>query len=221
MPGLFITLEGIEGSGKTTQILQISRRLEAMGYPLVTSKEPGGTSLGKEVRKLLLHRQADGTRWCPESEMLLFYADRMQHLDQVVQPALREGKIVLVDRFEDSTRAYQGTLGITEELLHGFSSLLLEKKRPNLTLLLDMDPSLSLKRVAERNASLGSAFLEERYDHESLKFHQAVRERFLDLAKKEPNRIKVIAGDGDPAVILEHIWGFILEALVLHKMSPK
>ena len=106
MAGVFITMEGVEGSGKSTQVQRLARRLEEAGLPLVVSKEPGGTSLGRELRTLLLAPHASGESWCPKAELLLFYADRAQHLATVVRPALAEGKVVLVDRFEDSSWAY-------------------------------------------------------------------------------------------------------------------
>ena len=112
MQGVFITIEGVEGSGKSTQLLHLSERLRRLGLPLVVTKEPGGTALGREIRRLLLEPHGSGETWCSEAELLLFYADRAQHLETVIRPALAAGKIVLVDRFEDSTRAYQGASGV-------------------------------------------------------------------------------------------------------------
>lgn len=110
-----ISMEGVEGAGKSTQLLRLSEHLRRLEVPLVVSKEPGGTALGLEIRKLLLTHHGSGEEWCPDAELLLFYADRAQHLAQVVRPALEAGKVVLLDRYEDSTRAYRGRLGVPEE----------------------------------------------------------------------------------------------------------
>jgi len=190
--GVFITIEGIEGSGKSTQLLRLSERLRHLGLPLVVSKEPGGTSLGRELRRLLLERHASGETWCSEAELLLFYADRAQHLERVIRPSLADGKVVLVDRFEDSTRAYQGASGVSEATLDRLSDLVLRGLRPHLTVMLDMDPEISLQRVEVRNLSLGAEFAETRFDEAELDFHRRVRNRFLAIAQSHPNRVALI-----------------------------
>ena len=192
MQGVFITIEGIEGSGKSTQLLRLSERLRHLGLPLVVSKEPGGTSLGRELRRLLLERHASGETWCSEAELLLFYADRAQHLERVIRPSLADGKVVLVDRFEDSTRAYQGASGVSEATLDRLSDLVLRGLRPHLTVMLDMDPEISLQRVEVRNLSLGAEFAETRFDEAELDFHRRVRNRFLAIAQSHPNRVALI-----------------------------
>jgi dTMP kinase len=190
--GVFITIEGVEGSGKSTQLLRLSERLRRLGLPLVVSKEPGGTPLGRELRRLLLERHASGEAWCPDAELLLFYADRAQHLESVIRPSLAEGKIVLVDRFEDSTRAYQGASGVAESSLDRLSELVLRGLKPHLTVLLDLDPEASLQRVEVRNLALGAEFAETRFDEAELDFHRRVRNRFLVIAQNHPNRVALI-----------------------------
>ncbi|WLT31073.1 dTMP kinase [Geothrix sp. PMB-07] len=192
MQGVFITIEGVEGSGKSTQLLRLSERLRHLELPVVVSKEPGGTALGRELRRLLLERHASGETWCPEAELLLFYADRAQHLETTIRPALAEGKIVLVDRFEDSTRAYQGASGVAESSMDRLNELVLRGLRPHLTVMLDMDPEASLQRVEVRNLALGAEFAETRFDEAELEFHRRVRNRFLAIAQNHPNRVALI-----------------------------
>ena len=192
MQGVFITIEGVEGSGKSTQLLRLSERLRHLGLPVVVSKEPGGTALGRELRRLLLEPHPSAETWCADAELLLFYADRAQHLEQVIRPVLAAGKILLVDRFEDSTRAYQGASGVSEATLDRLSDLVLRGLRPHLTVMLDMDPEISLQRVEVRNLSLGAEFAETRFDEAELDFHRRVRNRFLAIAQSHPNRVALI-----------------------------
>ena len=206
MQGVFITIEGIEGSGKSTQLLRLSERLRHLGLPLVVSKEPGGTSLGRELRRLLLERHASGETWCSEAELLLFYADRAQHLERVIRPSLADGKVVLVDRFEDSTRAYQGASGVSEATLDRLSDLVLRGLRPHLTVMLDMDPEISLQRVEVRNLSLGAEFAETRFDEAELDFHRRVRNRFLAIAQNHPNRVALIPARDPVDQVEAAIW---------------
>lgn len=206
MAGVFITMEGVEGSGKSTQIQRLAERLGRAGLPLVVSKEPGGTGLGRELRALLLAPHASGESWCPKAELLLFYADRAQHLANVVRPALADGKIVLVDRFEDSSWAYQGAQGVPEADLIHLREVVLGDFRPDLTLVLDMDPEDSLKRVDARNAGLGPSFRETRFDQEALGFHRKVRQRFLEIAGREPGRVVLIPGQGGLEAVEAIVW---------------
>ncbi|BDU71181.1 dTMP kinase [Mesoterricola silvestris] len=205
MAGLFITMEGIEGSGKSTQLRKLAARLEGCGIPVDVSKEPGGTPLCRELRQLLLEPHGSGEAWCPKAELLLFYADRAQHLTQFIQPALEKGHLVLLDRFDDSTRAYQGAQGISDSMVDRIGEVVLGRLKPNLTLLLDMDPAVSLARVEARNAA-ASGFRETRFDSEQLEFHRRVRSRFLAIAQKEPQRVVVIPAQDAPEVVEEAIW---------------
>jgi dTMP kinase len=211
--GVFITIEGVEGSGKSTQLLRLSERLRRLGLPLVVSKEPGGTSLGRELRRLLLERHPSGERWCADSELLLFYADRAQHLDRVIRPALAEGRIVLLDRFEDSTRAYQGASGVAEAALDRLSDLVLRGLRPHLTVMLDMDPEASLQRVEVRNLALGAEFAETRFDEAELDFHRRVRNRFLAIAQSHPNRVALIPARDPVDQVEAVIWARVAPLL--------
>jgi dTMP kinase len=206
LKGMLITLEGVEGSGKSTQIQRLAERLRQAGLPLVVSKEPGGTSLGLELRRLLLTPGTSGESWCPKAELLLFYADRAQHLATLVHPALEQGKVVLVDRFEDSSWAYQGAQGVPEADLVRLREVVLGEFKPDLTLVLDLDPEESLRRVGARNAQLGEAFTETRYDQEALDFHRKVRQRFQAIAAREPARVALVPAQGDAAAVEAAIW---------------
>jgi dTMP kinase len=169
------------------------------------SKEPGGTVLGREIRHLLLEPHASGDSWAPMAEMLLFYADRAQHLARFILPALEAGKVVLLDRFEDSTRAYQGAQGVSETVLSRLNELVLGRLKPQLTILLDMDPEVSLRRVEARNGAT-AGFRETRFDEETLEFHKRVRNRFLAIAQREPRRVAVIAAQDAPDQVEQAIW---------------
>ena len=213
MQGVFITIEGVEGSGKSTQLLRLSERLRRLGLPLVVSKEPGGTALGRELRRLLLERHSSGETWCAEAELLLFYADRAQHLETVIRPSLADGKVVLVDRFEDSTRAYQGASGVAESSMDRLHELVLRGLKPHLTVMLDMDPEDSLQRVEVRNLAMGGEFAETRFDEAELEFHRRVRKRFLAIAQGHPNRVALIPAR-DPADQVEvAIWARVAPLL--------
>lgn len=213
MQGVFITIEGVEGAGKSTQMLHLSEHLRRLGLPLVVSKEPGGTALGRELRRLLLERHVSGETWCADSELLLFYADRAQHVDRVIRPALAAGKVVLVDRFEDSTRAYQGASGVPESALDRLSDLVLHGLRPHLTVMLDMDPEASLQRVEVRNLSLGAEFAETRFDEAELEFHRRVRNRFLAIAQSHPNRVALIPARDPVERVEAAIWARVAPLL--------
>jgi len=145
--------------------------------------------------------------------LLLFYADRAQHVATLIRPALRDGKIVVVDRFEDSTRAYQGASGVEEASLARLRDLVLGEFRPDLTLVLDMDPEASLQRVATRNAALGESFTETRFDGEALAFHRRVRERFQAIARQEPTRVKLVPADADADRVAAALWSHLAPCL--------
>ena len=216
MTGVLITIEGVEGSGKSTQIQLLETRLRSAGLSFVISKEPGGTSLGRDLRFLLLAPHPSGELWCPEAELLLFYADRAQHLATVVRPALKAGKIVVVDRFEDSTRAYQGAQGVSDACLDSLSGVVLAGLRTDLTLVLDLDPEESLRRVEARNAGLGADFKETRFDNEALSFHRRVRDRFLAIAQGESQRVALIPADQPAQVVEAAIWERVAALLRRH-----
>jgi len=214
LAGVLITLEGIEGSGKSTQLGFLSNRLSKHGLSCVCSKEPGGTSLGKELRSLLLTPHPSGEKWRPDAELLLFYADRVQHIETIIRPALQAGRIVLLDRFEDSTRAYQGAQGIPEKTLAVLSQMVLKDLRPDLTLLFDADPVKTLIRANTRNKEK-SGFTETRFDNEALDFHERVRGSFLEIAYKEPDRVHVIKADESPEDVADNVWSVVVPMLKL------
>ena len=212
MAGLLITMEGGEGSGKSTQLHLLANRLRQAGVPLEVSKEPGGTVLGREIRSLVLEPHPSGETWAPIAELLLFYADRAQHVARLIRPALEAGKVVLLDRFEDSSRAYQGARGIEDGILDRLAEVVLGPLKPDLTLLLDLDPGASLVRVAARNGS-EEGFRETLFDDLTLDFHRKVRERFLALARKEPRRLAVIPAGGSAGEVAEAVWGRVAPLL--------
>ena len=183
MKALFITFEGIEGSGKTTIVRMLYEYLKQIGHPVITTYEPGDHPLGPEIRKLLL-----GTDSPPSAlgELFLYMADRAEHLDRVIIPALRDNKTVLCDRFMDSTIAYQGyARGLDIEMIKNLNRIITKDLNPHRTYLLDLDPQEGLKRNS-------SADKTDRFEMESLEFHQRVREGFLQIAHEEPERVKVV-----------------------------
>ena len=188
-PGRFITLEGGEGAGKSSQIQVVKDYLEARGIDGVVTREAGGTPVGQEIRNLLV--SGDKDKWSPLSETLLILAGRAAHLERVIRPALADGKYVVCDRFFDSTRAYQGIAGgLGLEIIHNLQQPVLGTTLPDVTLLLDIDPEKGLSRAQERGGDL-------RFESKTLAYHQTLRQAFLDFAKQEPERMVVIDADRD------------------------
>ena len=189
MPGLFVTFEGGEGSGKTTQLKTLLAHLRATGRDTVETRDPGGTPIGKQIRELLLDRE--NTRMAAIAELLLYEASRAQLVDEVIRPVLREGRIVLCDRFTDSTLAYQGHgRRLDRDLILRLNDLATGGMRPNLTLLLDLPPEVGLTRAQERLAHPRTR--RDRIEEEVLSFHQRVREGYLAIAAAEPGRVVVL-----------------------------
>ena len=179
--GKLITLEGPEGAGKTTQSDALSQWLVKAGYDLVVTREPGGTDLGRRIRHMLLDAGSDIT---DKAEILLYAADRAQHVEKVIIPALRRGRIVLCDRYIDSTTAYQGyARGLGTEFVEQVNRIATGGLVPDLTLIYDIPPD---KGMARKKSSL------DRLEQEDLEFHRLVREGYLMIARKEPSRVKVI-----------------------------
>ena len=199
MQGVFITFEGIEGSGKSTQITQIANYLSAHGRTVALTREPGGTAIGDQVRKILL--DPANTALHPKAELLLYAAGRAQHLAQVILPALEAGKVVLCDRFSDATLAYQGYgRGLDLELIRSLDRMATDGLRPDLTILLDIEASAGLARARGRN-SRGGFEAEARFENEQLSFHERVRRGYLELAKQELGRFRVVDASPSPDVI--------------------
>lgn len=200
----FISFEGIEGSGKTTQIQLLANRLESLGYNVLITREPGGCPIADQIRHILLH--PDNDRLVPGAELLLYAAARAQHVAEVITPALEQGKIVLCDRYCDATLAYQGyARGLDLQLIHQLNDLAAGTCCPQLTLLLDMHPDQGLHRAQSRNA-VAQGPAEGRFEQESLIFHSKVREGYLTLAQQEPQRIKVVDATGTHEQVAERIW---------------
>jgi len=187
---LFITFEGVEGSGKTTQIRRLKRYLTQKGIPCKVTREPGGCPIGERIRKILLN--PDHREMTPLSELLLYEASRAQHLKEVIEPLLRRGTVVLCDRFIDASIAYQGH-GRKVDLnwVARLNRLSTGGIKPDITFLLDCPIDLGLKRAIRRNRALNQE-KEDRFEREKVQFHRLVRGGYLSIAKKEPQRVKVI-----------------------------
>jgi dTMP kinase len=192
--GFFITFEGIEGCGKTTQIRHLTARLEGKRLPFLLTREPGGTAIGDRIRQILL--SSENSRMEPVTEFFLYVAARAQHVAQIVLPALRDGKTVLCDRFADATLAYQGNgRGLNLAWLEEIHERFLKGLKPDLTFLLDLPVEEGLRRAWKRMEN--QAVKEDRFEKEALAFHRRVREGYLLLARKEPKRIVVLDGMKD------------------------
>jgi dTMP kinase len=188
----FITFEGIEGCGKTTQLRRLALRLEASGHAVINTREPGGCPIADQIRGILLN--ADNSAMEPMTELLLYAAARAQHVAEVVGPALAVGKVVLCDRFTDATVAYQGfARGLDFDVIDRLNRLATGNIRPDVTLLLDCPVEVGLGRAHAR-ISTTAGEKEERFERESLQFHERVRAGYLELARREPQRFIVIDG---------------------------
>lgn len=193
---MFITIEGIEGSGKTTQIKHIAEFLRKKGHDCVMTREPGGTIIGERIRALLL--DPGSKNMDPVTELLLYTADRAQHINALVNPALAAGKTVLCDRYFDATLAYQGyARGVDMELIHRLHQLVLEGLMPDITLLLDLFPEVGLSRAWKQINSGARSAGETRFEKETLLFHEKVRAGYLALARKDPGRYRVVDASGN------------------------
>jgi dTMP kinase len=195
--GLFLTFEGPDGGGKTTQITRLAERLAVLGYTVTRTREPGGDAVGEKVRELLLHGDVS-----PEAELLLFAAARAQNVEAVVRPALEAGHVVLCDRFTDSTIAYQGHgRGLSLDLIARLNAFATRGTTPHRTFLLDLPPATGLSRQR--------ASEQDRLDREALHFHERVRTGFLQTAKAEPERIVVLDAARPAPEIAEHLWSVV------------
>jgi len=195
--GAFITFEGIEGCGKTTQIKKAADFLRRNNIDVFLTEEPGGSALGVELRRILLNRNESSAGISARSEILLFLADRAQHVDEIIRPALERGQTVLCDRYSDATIAYQGYgRGLdldTVISLDRFSSLSL---KPEVTFLFDLPAEAGLKRAFHRIAGNNAPDAEDRFENEDIRFHSRVRNGYLSLARNEPQRFRVIDSTG-------------------------
>ena len=212
MTGKFITFEGPEGSGKSTQVKRLVEKLEAQGIKTVCTREPGGTATGEAIRNILQHDAVDETLG-ERAELLLFTASRAQLMDQVILPALGRGEWVLCDRFIDSTMAYQGfARGMDIDTLDRINDFAIGSRKPDLTLLLDLDVERGFQRLEERYADgKGSA---DRFEREGLDFHLRVREGYHQLVACEPGRFRSVDADRSVDEVASNVWNAVKEALL-------
>lgn len=203
---LFVTFEGIEGSGKTTQITLLKKALQKKGHSVFITREPGGTVIGDQIREVLLKRQ--NKKLVPLAELLLYEASRAQHVQEKIKPALQKGKIVISDRYSDATTVYQGVArALSTELTDKLNRIATENLNPHLTFILDCPVETGLKRLLRRTISRAQF---DRIEQEKISFHQKVRQGYLRLAKKEPHRVKVIDARG----LAKQIHGDILKQVL-------
>ncbi|MBM3267982.1 MAG: dTMP kinase [Candidatus Sericytochromatia bacterium] len=201
MTGRFITFEGVEGGGKSTQIRLLADWLRDRGHDPVLTREPGGTALGREIRELVLHAS---NPIADRAELLLYGGDRAQHMAEVVEPALAAGRIVLCDRHADSLMAYQAFgRGLARDLVAAVNRVATGGRKPDLTLVLDLEPAAGLGRASARGAP-------DRLEREDLAFHLRVREGFLTIAAEEPDRVTVLDGAMAPEIVQERIRALVV-----------
>ena len=201
--GKFITFEGIDGSGKSTQMRLLAESLRGEGHVVLETVEPGGTAVGRQIRRILLDSANQDLR--PTAELLLYFASRAQNVEQCILPALQAGSIVLCDRFTDSTLAYQGyARGIGTDTVLALDGIACQGLTPDLTLLIDVDIETGLARMRARNAS--GTTNETRLDDESQEFHRKVRDAYLALARQHAGRFRVIDGRGEPEEVAVRVW---------------
>ena len=198
----FITLEGGEGAGKSTQIRLLAQRLTDAGHRVVTTREPGGAPGAEAIRELLVTGETG--RWAPKTEALLHFAAREEHLARTIRPALERGDWVISDRFVDSTMAYQGVAQkLGAEFINELKALVVGDDMPALTLILDLAPETGLARAGRRAEG------EDRYERMDIEFHKTLRQAFLDIAKNEPERCVVINAERSETEVAEAIWAVV------------
>lgn len=207
--GRFITFEGGEGAGKSTQVLRLVARLESAGHEVVKTREPGGSPGAESIRDLVLRGAAD--RWSPVTETLLMYAARRDHIERVIRPALARGAWVVCDRFADSTRAYQGAAGGTAPgLIAALETFVLEDIKPDLTLVFDLPVDIGLARAHAR------AGAEMRFESKGTAFHERLREGFRAIAEAEPERCALIDASGGMDEVEGEVWRAVSDRLTVH-----
>ena len=206
---MLITFEGIEGSGKTTQIEQLVRVLQARGYDCILTREPGATEIGLKIRAILL--DAAHAEMLPLTELLLYEADRAQHIHEVIRPALMGNKVVVSDRFFDATTVYQGYgRGFDLELIDKIHQIVLDGLKPDLTLILDLPVRTGLERAWQRINAQAEGLPEDRFEKEAVDFHERVRHGYLTLAEEEPERFRVIDASKDEQTVHQDIARIVL-----------
>ncbi|TAL37148.1 MAG: dTMP kinase [Phenylobacterium sp.] len=207
--GRFITFEGGEGAGKSTQVRRLAARLTVEGREVVTTREPGGSPGAESIRELVLKGSAD--RWSPTTETLLMYAARRDHIERVIRPAVERGAWVICDRFADSTRAYQGAAGgVDPGFISALETYILEGTRPDLTLVFDLPAEVGLERAHARAGS------EMRFESKGMAFHERLREGFRAIAAGEPDRCVLIDAAGAMDAVEAAVWAAVAERLAAH-----
>jgi dTMP kinase len=205
----FITFEGGEGVGKSTQVKRLLVRLNRLDVEAVRTREPGGTPKAEAVRAFILQGRSES--WGPGAEAVLFAAARYNHVSSLIAPSLASGKWVISDRFHDSTRAYQGlTGGVDEKLIRGLETLALDGHAPDLTIVLDMDPAVAFSRVSGRELEKALATTGDRFEKEDIEWHQRLRAAFLAIADSNPDRCVVLPANQSEDALEEEIWDTVL-----------
>jgi dTMP kinase len=208
-PGFFLTVEGIDGAGKSTQARMLAGRLGMLGREVVETREPGGAPGAEDIRRLLV--EGDPERWSPETETLLFTAARRDHVERVIRPALARGAVLVCDRYVDSTRAYQGAGAPERRVLVDRLHRLAIGLDPDLTLIFDMDPAAALERARRRVSDLD----EDRFERKGPKFQARLREEFLAIAAAEPARCALIDAAQPPDSVAGQVWAVVAPRLGL------
>lgn len=208
--GKLITLEGLDGSGKSTQLALEAERLRASRRRVTVTREPGGTALGQQLREILLHAARDGVS--PLAELALMFAARAQHIEQLILPALEAGHLVLCDRFTDSSVAYQGHgRGVPLDSIQRLEDALCKGVRPDLTLILEIDADAAVRRTGDRNRAASEPAT--RFEQEGIEFFERVQRGYEEIARQEPKRVRVVNGRGTIAEVHERVRHVVEEFL--------
>lgn len=206
----FITFEGGEGVGKSTQVKRLLANLERLSITAVRTREPGGTPKAEAIRSFILQGRSES--WGPGAEAVLFAAARLDHVNELIAPNLRNGTWVISDRFHDSTRAYQGlTGGVDDKLIDGLEILALDGHSPDLTIVLDMEPEAAFERVAQRELEDGLKATGDRFEKEEIEWHKRLRGGFLSIAQSNPDRCVVISAEQSEDALEAAIWTAVCE----------
>lgn len=207
-PARFITFEGGEGVGKSTQVRRLLNNLGREGIEVVRTREPGGTPKAEAIRSFILQGRSEV--WGAGAEAVLFAAARLDHVNQLIAPSLAKGTWVISDRFCDSTRAYQGlTGGVDDRLINALEDLALDGHTPDLTIVLDMDPEAAFRRVEQRTLEDGLQLTGDRFEKEELEWHKLLRSNFLDIARNNPDRCVVLPADEGEDALEAAIWSLV------------
>ncbi len=208
IPARFITFEGGEGVGKSTQVRRLLNNLARHSINVIRTREPGGTPKAEAIRSFILQGRSEA--WGAGAEAVLFAAARLDHVNQLIAPNLAKGTWVISDRFCDSTRAYQGlTGGVDDRLINALENLALDGHTPDLTIVLDMDPKAAFKRVEQRTLEDGLQLTGDRFEKEELEWHQVLRNNFLDIARNNPDRCVLISAEQDEDALENAIWSVV------------